>query len=138
MGFAEEKHFSILDYCEASTVFICNYPQFNEAARMITEEATDYFSEMFEEGQMMSHLAMYQDPMRILTHFSPVIHGHELIEKANDTAFVVRPIIGSANNLANFGDTISASFVPIKLSIVVLLNKAKRSLHNLYIPCISL
>ncbi len=101
MGFAEEKHFSILDYCGLTTIFICNFPQFKEAARMITEEATDYFSEMFEEGQMMSHLAMYQDPMRVLTNFSPIIYGHELIEKENDISFSVRPIIGSANNLAN-------------------------------------
>ncbi len=101
LGFAEENHFSILDYSKNSTVFVCNLPQFNEAARMITEEATDYFSEMFEQGNMMSHLSMYQDPMRILTHVSPVIYGHELIEKENDVSFSVRPIIGSANTLAN-------------------------------------
>lgn len=123
MGFAEENHFSILDYSPSSTVFICNLPQFTEAARMITEEATDYFAEMFEQGQMMSHLAMYQEPMRVLTLFSPVIYGHELIEKENDICFSVRPIIGSANTLANAQRLIESYCSTSEKVVIALSNK---------------
>jgi len=101
MGFAEDNHYSLLDYTHETITLVCNKPQFDASSELLSEEALNYFSELLEGGQLMSHLSMYQDPGRVFGSHSNVLSASEHYAKDTDILFSVRPIIGSSNNLAN-------------------------------------
>jgi transcription-repair coupling factor (superfamily II helicase) len=76
LGFAQSRHFSILDYTPESVVLVANHDQTNTASRLLIEEAFDYFNELFEHGQLLSHLSMYRDLDRVLMTHTPVLANH--------------------------------------------------------------
>lgn len=101
LGYAQTRYFSILDYCPSATVLIANNEQLQTANNLLQEEAFTYFSELFEHGQLMSHLAMYRDINRILGEHHPVLINQPFSGDERAISLPVYGIVGASMNVSN-------------------------------------
>jgi transcription-repair coupling factor (superfamily II helicase) len=102
LGFAQKRHFSILDYAKESLVLVANHDQTETASRLLIEEAFDYFNDLFEHGQLLSHLSMYRDLPRVLMEHTPVLANHPFQGGTAATlTMAVHGIVGAAMSAHN-------------------------------------
>lgn len=60
-GFAIGKRFSVLHYFNPEIVYIANKESFNQAVKMLDEEAHDFLGELLYKGKGLSCLRQYMD-----------------------------------------------------------------------------
>ena len=60
-GFALNQSFSVLHYLNPEIVYIANKEAFNQAVKMLTEEARDFLGEMLYKGRGLSCLRQYME-----------------------------------------------------------------------------
>jgi transcription-repair coupling factor (superfamily II helicase) len=91
LGFAQENHFSILDYFPNKTTLIAHDEQLQVVSKLLMEEAQSYFFEQTITGHMMSHLSMYQTLESVLKRQSPVLKTSPFVQQGSHV-FAVKTI----------------------------------------------
>lgn len=102
LGYAQTSHFSIIDYAKDSALLVANYEQIKATNNILIEEAFNYFNELFEHGQLMSHLGMYRDVQRVLGQHHPVLINEPFMS-GSDKALTLPTlgILGAAMSVHN-------------------------------------
>lgn len=97
------KHFtnSICDYFKADLTFISNKNQFDTTINFITKEAKNYFSELHEDGKLMTHLELYSDVKDVLKFEKHLVFSTNFRENPEQIEFKTNPIIFSKANSSN-------------------------------------
>ncbi len=96
LGYAQTRYFSILDYTKKAIVLLANYEQLQAANTMLTEEAFNYFNELFEHGQLLSHLAMYRELDKVIGEHHPVLSNQPFSGLEKSHSLPVYAIVGAA------------------------------------------
>lgn len=91
LGFAQENHFSILDYFPNKTTLLAHGEQLEVVGKLLTEEAQSYFFEQTITGHMMSHLSMYQTIESVLKRQFPLIKTSPFIQEGSHV-FAVKSV----------------------------------------------
>lgn len=98
-GYAQKKHYSIIDYVKNATTILGNEPQLEATCTLLENEALDYFTELYQEGQLITHLSMYQSLNHIVKNASRLVNFNPLMDVGDAVTFAVRPIIGASTNI---------------------------------------
>jgi transcription-repair coupling factor (superfamily II helicase) len=83
LGFAQENHFSILDYFPNKTTLLAHDEQLQVVGKLLMEEAQSYFFEQVITGHMMSHLSMYQTIESVLKRQSPLLKTSPFMQEGS-------------------------------------------------------
>jgi len=101
LGYAQTKHYGILDYVPTATVIVANNDQLQATNGMLLEESFSYFNDLFEQGQLLSHLDNYRDVNRVLAEHHPVLINEGFVGSAQSVSLPVYSIVGEAPTLNN-------------------------------------
>lgn len=106
-SFFQENYFSILNYSRNATTIIANKTQLYVASKMLLEESTDRFLALFEEGKVLSHIAVYRNIEKVLsTVKTSICTIDEFSKTGKEIIFNVRPIGSTASTLSQAVDLI--------------------------------
>lgn len=97
------KHFTntLIDYFKPDLVFISNKDQFDTTLEFINKEARDYFSQLNEQGKLITHLELYEAIENVLKYQKHVVFSGIYRKNAEEIEFRTSPIIYSKSNAAN-------------------------------------
>lgn len=98
-GYAQKKHYSIVDYVDDAVTILCNENQLEATCKLLETEALDYFQELYQDGQLMTHLSMYQSLHHIIKNAEHLVYFNALMAQKDAISFSVRPIIGASTNI---------------------------------------
>lgn len=97
------KHFtnSLIDYFKPDLTFVSNKNQFNTTLEFITKEARDYFSQLNNEGKLITHLELYNDFKDVIKFEKHIVFSTNFRENLDQIEFKTNPIIFSKANASN-------------------------------------
>jgi len=101
LGYAQTRHHSILDYVPTATVLVANNEQLQATNKILLEESFSYFNDLFEQGQLLSHLDNYRDVNRVLGEHHPVLINDAFLSSSESVTLPVFGILGEAPTLGN-------------------------------------
>jgi len=107
-GYAQDQHYSILDYADFEVVFAADKEAILASAELFEGEARQYFGELVEDGKLISHLEMYQDLKQALAKADILLFSKKYSESPEDIEFLVRPIISASTSYMNILPTIQS------------------------------
>ncbi|HOJ44567.1 MAG TPA: transcription-repair coupling factor [Bacilli bacterium] len=108
LGYAQTHHHGILDYAPDAIALVANDDQLKASSTLLVEEAFNYFNELFEHGQLLSHLGMYRDIGRVLGEHHPVLINEPFSGSDKTWTLPVYAIISAANNVRNASNLIQS------------------------------
>jgi len=108
LGYAQARHCGILDYAPDAITVVANNDQLKASSTLLVEEAFNYFSELFEHGQLLSHLGMYRDIDRVLGEHHPVLINDPFNGSEKTWALPVYAIISAASTVRNAANLIQS------------------------------
>ena len=108
----KKRFCSILDYFESDIVFINNKKQFDIALEFSLKEERTYLREMFEHGNLPSHLEMYDEIEHVLKYQKNVLSSSLFKERIADVEFDIKPLIFSKANVPSL-QLIIDSYLPL-------------------------
>lgn len=97
-GFLQKQHYSILDYAVGSKVAVLNRDAVEKSSEIALQESIDFILHQFDEGNLLSHLSLYQEINRVLRG-KHVVYTEEFAKDDKDVVFAVRGVTGSASHL---------------------------------------
>ena len=87
------KHFSIVDYCQNFLRVLVDIDSIQQANTMMLNESTEYLYELHEEGQIISHLELYQDINKLVNKNTyNTISTSKFITDINDLSFNIKNV----------------------------------------------
>lgn len=104
-GFALNAEYSVLDYFDPEIVYITNKTSFNQAVKMIDEEAHEFLGEIFYKGRTLSTLRQYMD-------FNQSVPNRKALVVASPFSETVDDIMFQAHRISVLGKT-SAHILPL-------------------------
>lgn len=121
-SFAKKELNSILDYAKPSVIVVANKKQFEESSRLLYEEASQYLSELFEQGRIMSHLSVFRSVDSILRDRRNIVYGVSNFDGTSSYDFSVLPITCSGSSFSQIQPTIQSYISHSKKVIISLSN----------------
>lgn len=113
----KKRYCSILDYFDSDIVFINNKKQFDISLEFSKKEEQTYLREMFEHGNLPSHLEMYEDIDKVF-HFQKTILKSSLFkEHIDDIEFSIKPLVFNKSNIPSL-QLIIESYLPLAKKMV--------------------
>ena len=113
----KKRYCGILDYFDSDIVFINNKKQFDIALEFSLKEERTYLREMFEHGNLPSHLEMYDDIEHVLRFQKVVLSSSLFKEHFDDIEFDIKPLVFSKANIPSL-QLIIESYLPLAKKIV--------------------
>ncbi len=120
-AFLQESHSNILEYGASARTIIANEDAFLQSTNLLLKESTDFLLSLFEEGKIISHLSLYNEPKRAFKQLKSIIQIKELSSSSQDVIFPVRQVTGAATNLTeakmiceNYISTMSKTIIAIE------------------------
>lgn len=92
---------SLIDYFDPDLVFISNKQQFDTTIEFINKEARNYFSQLNDEGKLITHLELYDDIVHVLRNQKSVLFSNNFRQNPDEIEFKTNPIVFSKANAAN-------------------------------------
>ena len=83
----EQNNGSVLDYCSNFTTVLVDEEAIKDSASLLTEEATSFLNELFENGKSISHLKMCYEYDELHFNYSNLIHTSLLQSRESDITF---------------------------------------------------
>lgn len=115
---------SLFDYVNPDVVFVSNEKQFVTTSNLLISEAQKYFSELFEEGKLPSHLELYRKPEDVFKHEASHLKFANVLRSNDDEAiFQVDPLIVSKANLSTLKYIIESYLKHSEKIVIALANK---------------
>lgn len=121
----KKNYCSILDYFDSDIVFINNKKQFEIALDFSLKEEKNYLREMFEHGNLPSHLEMYDDFSHAIRFQKNILHSSLFRERVDDIEFDIRPLIFSKANVPSI-QLIIDSYLPLAKKIVFCVSNSQQ------------
>lgn len=99
-GFASEKPFSVLHYCDPEIVYVANKESFSAAVKVLQDEAADFLGDMFLKGNGLSKLRQYMDFSEALVRGRSLVWSKPFSDSADDLIFQAHKInvLGKSTN----------------------------------------
>ncbi|MBE6127402.1 MAG: transcription-repair coupling factor [Erysipelotrichaceae bacterium] len=91
-GFAIKERYSVLHYMDPEIVYIANKESFNQAVKMLDEEAHDFLGEIFYKGRTLSSLRQYMDFDDAIPVRKNLVVAKSFSDKAEDIMFQAHKI----------------------------------------------
>lgn len=97
------KHFTntLIDYFKPDLVFVSNKSQFDTTLEFINKEARDYFSQLNEQGKLITHLELYEAIENVFKYQKHLVFSEIYRKNKEEIEFRTSPIIYSKSNSAN-------------------------------------
>lgn len=64
-----DKQACVLDYLDQPQVLLCNPERCNDHMRQMMQESIEYVQEMAQEGKLLPHFTLYNDPQKQLSRY---------------------------------------------------------------------
>lgn len=91
-GFALQKPYSVLHYCDPEIVYVANKESFNANVKMLLEEANDFLGDLYIKGHGLSKLRQYMSFSEALVHGSSLVWSKPFSDDAEDIIFQAHKI----------------------------------------------
>lgn len=121
----KKRYCSILDYYDSDLVFINNKKQFEIALEFSLKEERNYLREMFEHGNLPSHLEMYDDIDHVLKFQKTVLSSSLFKEHVDDVEFDIKPLVFSKANIPSL-QLIIESYLPLAKKTIFCVSNAQQ------------
>ena len=130
---------SLLDYCSNFTTVLVDEEAIKESADILSNEATSFLQELFENGKSISHLKMCLDFDELNFNQGNLIHTSILQSKENDIVFNCKNVpfeAGKTNDAINIiHNYLNQNYkVVVSLASKDQLNNVVDLLHSNHIP----
>lgn len=122
-GYAQDKHYSILDYTDFDLVFAADKEAILASQELYQNEAAQYLDELVSCGKIVSHLAINQSWDNVFSNKDKPLFSKKYAEKPDEIEFRVRPILSSSTSYATILATIQSYLATNDKVILALSNK---------------
>lgn len=114
---------SILDYFKSDITFISNKTQFDASIEFNVKEAQKYFSELNEEGKLITHLELYENINNVLKFEKNLLYSNTFRTEPDEISFDVNPILISKANISNLTRLLETYMTTSEKVVLALSNK---------------
>lgn len=124
-SYAQNEHFSILDYSQFEFIFLVNKKDVFQAEDLYLSETHSYLEELSLEGKTLLDLKIYQSLEQILSEQKNVIYSKKYKENNSDLELKIRPIVSSNTSYKDVIPLID-SFLSFDNKIILTLNTTQQ------------